>query len=131
MTRRNVPYQQAETGTQPPATDRAASSGPGFRLAIPIFVVTLVVVAVLGVVNQGLYAEQLALMAQKEQLLASVAEARPHAAAVNGPQVVSAWASVNGMVPIPEAREALLIAPAPAPVYSDPLPSLELRTLWR
>jgi len=104
---------------------------PGFRLAIPLFVTLLLAVALLGVVNQRLYAEQLALMDHKERLLADVAQARPLAAVVNGPQAVAAWAAANGMVPIPEARAALLIAPTPAPVFDTPLPSLELRTIWR
>jgi len=115
------------------AIDRrhAVPVSPGFRLAIPLFIVCLLAVALLGVVNQRLYAEQLGLMDEKEQLLAAVAGARPLAAVVNGPQAVAAWAAANGMVPIPEAREAQLIAAAPAPVFSDPLPSLELRTIWR
>lgn len=115
------------------AADRRhpAPVSPGFRLAIPLFLASLVAVALLGVVNQRLYAQQLGLLDEKEQLLAAVAAARPLAAVVNGPQSVAAWAAANGMVPIPEAREAQLIAPAPAPVFTDPFPSLELRTIWR
>lgn len=118
-------------------TDFAQSDGgtpayrPGFRLAIPLFLALLLSVALLGVVNQRLYKDQLDLMSRKQQLLANVAVARPHAAVVNGPLAVAAWAAANGMVPIPEARRARLIAPSPAPVFTDPLPSLELRTIWR
>jgi hypothetical protein len=114
-----------------PTTDAAPSYRPGFRLAIPLFLVLLIVLALLGVVNQRQFGAQLDLMNHKEQLLAQVAVARPQAAVVNGPQAVAAWAAANGMVPIPEAREAQLIAPTPAPLFDDPLPSLELRTSWR
>lgn len=103
----------------------------GFRFAIPLFVALLLVLALMGVVNQQLYAQQLALMTHKEQLLADVAVMRPQAAVVNGPQAVASWAATNGMVPIPEARAALLIAPSPAPAFDVSNPSLELRTVWR
>lgn len=114
-----------------PMADAARSYRPGFRLAIPLFLGLLIVLALLGVVNQRQYGEQLDLMRRKEQLLADVAVARPQAAVVNGPLAIAAWAAANGMVPIPEAREAQLIAPTPAPIFDDPLPSLELRTSWR
>lgn len=113
------------------SADIATTTRPGFRLAIPLFLVLLLAMAAFGVVNQGLYRQQLALMSNKEQLLGDVAVARPQAAVVNGPQAVAAWATANGMVPIPEARAARLIAPSPAPTFDDPLPSLELRTIWR
>ena len=130
---RDLPFGAEPGGSDPGAAvdHRPPRPRPGFRLAIPLFVVALLAVALLGVVNQRSYAEQLALMEQKEDLLAAVASSRPAAAEVNGPLAVAAWASANGMVPIPEAREAVLIAPAPAPATSDPLPSLELRTVWR
>jgi len=114
-----------------PTTDTAPSYRAGFRLAIPLFITLLLALALLGVVNQRLYGEQLNLISRKQRLLSEVAIARPQAAVVSGPQAVAAWAVANGMVPIPEAREAQLIAPSPAPHFDDPLPSLELRTVWR
>ncbi|HLU83391.1 MAG TPA: hypothetical protein VKZ43_08315 [Trueperaceae bacterium] len=111
--------------------DTATAGRSRFRLAIPLFIVLLVALALLGVTNQRLYGEQLALMSHKEQLLSQVAIARPQAAVVNGPQAVATWATANGMVPIPEARAARLIAASPAPTFDDPLPTLELRTIWR
>lgn len=102
-----------------------------FRLALPLFLTLLLVVALVGVVNQRLYATQLTLMGEKQGLIEAVAAARPRAALVNGPQVVADWASANGMVPIPEASAAFPIAAAPAPVFDDPVPYLELRTVWR
>lgn len=113
------------------SSPRAMALNPGFRLAIPLFLVLMLALAALGVVNQRLYATQLSLMDTKEELTAAVATARPHAAVVNGPLSVSAWAAANGMVPLPEARTANLIAPTPAPVYDEPPSSLELRTIWR
>ena len=112
-------------------TEPAPSYRSGFRFAIPLFLALNIVLALLGVLNQRQYGEQRDLMSRKEQLLADVAVARPRAAVVNGPRAIAAWATANGMVPIPEAREAQLIAPAPAPTFDDPLPSLELRTSWR
>lgn len=119
--------------SDPVTADVAADSAtrPGFRLAIPLFLALLLALAALGVINQRLYREQLTLMSSKQELLSAVAIARPQAAVVNGPQAVASWATANGMVPIPEARAARLIAATPAPTSADPLPSLELRTIWR
>lgn len=102
-----------------------------FRLALPLYLFLLVVLALMGIVNQRLLAEQVDLMDQKDELLAEVASARIRAAEVDGPEAVAAWAAMAGMVAVPEAGAARLIAAAPAPEASHTEPVLELTTVWR
>ncbi len=101
------------------------------RLAVPAYVLLLLVLAVLGSVNQSHYRTQLRLMAEKEQLLSEVAATRRLAALVSGPTAVANWAAANGMVPVPEAHDSTLVAPDPASLDVLPTPSLEIRTVWR
>lgn len=101
------------------------------RLAVPTYVTLLLVVAALGVINQHDYDRQRSLMAQKATLLEEVALARRHAAGVDGPVAVAAWARANGMVPVPEGGASILVAPAPAPTPQLPTPGMEIRTVWR
>ncbi len=109
-----------------PRTARGA-----FRLALPLYLALLLVLAAIGAANQGLLERQVALTRQKEDLLASVARAEVRAAAVEGPLAVARWATAAGMVPLPEGRVTAVVAPEPAPADVVPSGSLELRTVWR
>lgn len=102
-----------------------------FRAALPLYLCLLLVLALMGITNQRLLAEQVELMDQKDELLAEVARARVQAAEVNGPDAVAAWAVQAGMVAVPEAGAARLIAAAPAPEASHIEPVMELTTVWR
>ncbi len=109
-----------------------SSTLPGvLRLAVPAYLVLLLLLAALGSTNQRLYRSQLQLMDLKESLTSEVAATRRRAAAVQGPTAVANWAAVSGMVPVPEALDSVLVAPDD--IYLEPLPtpSLEIRTLWR
>ena len=108
------------------------STLPGMlRLAVPAYLILLLVLALLGATNQRLYRSQLQLMDQKESLLSEVADTRRRAALVNGPTAVANWAAVSGMVPVPEALESVLVAPDNVVLEPLPTPSLEIRTVWR
>jgi len=109
-----------------------SSTLPGvLRLAVPAYLVLLLVLALLGATNQRLYRSQLQLMADKESLTTEVADSRRRAAAVNGPTAVANWAAVSGMVPVPEALDSVLVAPDDVHLEPLPTPSLEIRTVWR
>lgn len=101
------------------------------RPALPLYVVLLLALTAAGVVNQRLYAHQLALLDRKQELQTEVADLRERAAAVNGPLAVTTWAEAHGMVPAPEADTLVLVAPAPAPTPRLPETGLEIRTIWR
>ena len=117
------------------AADTASAKEPGaggpFRLALPLYLGLLLVTAALGVANQELRARQVALVSDKTVLQASVARAEVRAATVEGPTAIARWAEGAGMVPLPEGRVAAVVAPEPAPVFTLPDPTLELRTEWR
>lgn len=102
-----------------------------FRLALPLYLCMMLALALIGVANQRLLREQVGLMDAKDALLVDVAAARPLAAKVNGPEAVGAWAVANGMVSVPEAGAASLVAAAPAPIFTEPAPTMELTTRWR
>lgn len=104
---------------------------PALGLALPVYLLLLLLLATLGATNQRHYVKQLQLLDAKEQLLTQLADTRRRAAQVNGPTAVATWATRNGMVPSPEVRDAVLVAPAAAPHPELPLPSLEIRTVWR
>lgn len=102
-----------------------------FRLALPLYLCLLVALALIGITNQRLLSTQVGLMDAKELLLVDIAEARLYAAAVDGPEAVAAWANAEGMVSVPEAGSARLVAASPAPTNTIPEPTMELRTVWR
>lgn len=114
---------------RPEPEERVA--GGAFRLALPLYLVLLLVLAAIGGANQGLLDRQVQLTRQKENLLAAVARAEVRAAAVEGPLAVARWAGQAGMVPLPEGRVTEVIAPEPAPATHVPAGSMELRTVWR
>lgn len=111
--------------------DARPSMTQRFRLALPLYLCLLVALALLGVANQRHLAHQVDLMDEKDRLLADVAVARVDAAAVDGPEAVAAWAREAGMVGVPEAGTARLIAAARAPATTHAEPVMELRTVWR
>ena len=102
-----------------------------FRLALPLYLCLLLLLATIGIANQALLRTQLALIDAKEQLQAQLASARLQAATIAGPEAVALWAESNGMVTVPEAGTARLVAPAPAPMFTLLEPTLELNTVWR
>lgn len=106
------------------------SSGPA-RLAVPTYVLLLLVVAAMGMANQRDFALQRSLLNRKADLLEDVALARSAAAVVDGALAVATWARTQGMVPVPEGGPSMLVAPVPAPTDALPVPSLEIRTVWR
>lgn len=110
---------------EPPAVSQR------FRLALPLYLCMMLALAIIGVANQRLLNQQVGLIDAKEGLLADVAAARPAAAAIDGPEAVANWAEANGMVILPEAGGASLVAPAPAPATTVIEPTMELRTVWR
>jgi hypothetical protein len=118
-----------ERPAAPAAEGRVA--GGAFRLALPLYLVLLLMLAALGANNQELVERRAALVARKEALLQSVARAEVRAAAVEGPLAVARWSATAGMVPLPEGRVAAVVAPEPAPEDAPPAGSLELRTVWR
>ena len=108
------------------------STLPGvLRLAVPAYLLLLLLLAALGATNQRLYRTQLQLMEAKEELTSEVADTRRRAAAVNGPTAVANWAAISGMVPVPEALDSVLVAPDDVFLEPLPTPSLEIRTVWR
>ncbi len=108
------------------------STLPGvLRLAVPAYLLLLLLLATLGATNQRLYRSQLQLMAAKESLTTEVADARRRASQVNGATAVANWAAISGMVPVPEALDSVLVAPDHVYLEQLPSPSLEIRTLWR
>lgn len=110
----------------------AAPRGLGrFGMLIPLYLLLLLVLSLAGTNNRQLLAERVALIAAKESLQVEVALLRREAASVSGPASAAEWAREQGMVPVPEASGATLIAPSAAPVFDHPIPSLELRTVWR
>lgn len=123
--------------TRRPAEGQATAAraehlqGGPFRLALPLYLVLLLAAAYVGVSNQALRARQVGLIADKTNLLASVARAEVRAAAVEGPLAVAEWAETAGMVPLPQGHVVAVAAPEPAPVFEVPEPALELRTVWR
>ncbi len=121
----------SEPGRRAHETVTAPGGLGRFGMLIPLYVVLLVVLSLAGTNNRQLLAERVALIQAKEELQAEVALLRRDAAAVSGPASAADWARQQGMVPVPEARGASLVAPSPAPVFSYPPPSLELRTVWR
>jgi len=103
-----------------------------FRLALPAYLVLLLLLALMGAGNQALLHRQSDLMDLKTELTAGVARARHDASAVQGPAAVAAWARAAGLVPVPEGGAAVLVARDPvAPLPPLPTPSLEVRTAWR
>ncbi len=102
-----------------------------FRLALPAYLVLLIVLTIMGATNQGLLNHQVDLMDQKTQLSASVARARLAANAIVGPQAVATWAYAAGLVPVPEGGLAVLAAADNPPPPTLPAPSLEVSTIWR
>ena len=102
-----------------------------FRLALPLYLCLLLLLALVGIVNQGLFRTQVALLDSKQALQAEFAAAQLRAAGVAGPEAVAVWAESNGMVTVPEAGTARLVAPAPAPSFTLLEPTLELNTVWR
>ncbi|MBX3139666.1 MAG: hypothetical protein KF875_02840 [Trueperaceae bacterium] len=102
-----------------------------FRIALPAYLVLLLVLAVMGASNQGLLRHQLDLMDRKEELSASVARARLVAGTVTAPQAVAAWARAAGFVPVPEGGIAVAAAAGSVDVPPVEGPSLEVRTVWR
>ena len=100
------------------------------RRAVPVYLGLLLLLAATGLVNQGLYRHQTALIHQRQQLLDSVANLRLKAASVNGPLAVTQWADAHGMVPAPEASNVGAVAPGPAPRLTPPDTGLEIRTVW-
>jgi len=102
-----------------------------FGVLIPLYLLLLVVLSLVGTNNRQLLAEQVDLLDTKQLLLANVAVERRDAAVINGPAAAAEWAVSNGMVPVPEARAATLVAPSEAPTLDYPTTSLELRTVWR
>lgn len=101
------------------------------RLAVPAYVLLLLLLAALGAANQGMLRSQVQLMDEKEALVTAIADTRRQAALVNGPTAIANWAALQGMVPIPEAADAVLVAPEEVTLPPLPTPSLEIRTVWR
>ncbi len=104
---------------------------PVLRLAVPAYLALLLLLAALGANNQGIYRTQLRLMDEKQEMTSALAETRRRAALVAGPTAVATWAAERGMVPVPEARDTVLVAPEPVSLEALPTPSLEIRTVWR
>ncbi|HRP47623.1 MAG TPA: hypothetical protein PLT07_08750 [Trueperaceae bacterium] len=102
-----------------------------FRLALPAYLVLLMVLAVMGAANQGLINHQVDLIDQKTELSAAVARARLTANAIVGPQAVATWAHAAGLVPVPEGGLAVLAAADSPTLPPLPAPSLEVSTIWR
>src|SRR5690606_41988774 len=121
---------RAAEGHATPARSAHLPRGP-FRFAPPLSLALLLAPAYVGVSNQALRARELGLIADKTNLLASVARAEVRAAAVEGPLAVAEWAETAGMVPLPQGHGVAVAAPEPAPVFEVPEPALELRTVWR
>lgn len=130
MTYRHGSDQVTDDAADPAGVKEPGTGGP-FRLALPLYLGLLLVTAALGIANQDLRARQVALVSDKTVLQASVARAEVRAATVEGPSAIARWAEVAGMVPLPEGRVAAVVAPEPAPVFTLPDPTLELRTEWR
>ncbi len=125
----DLAFRPAEARGGEAPTER--SMGGLFRLALPLYLVLLLAAAYVGVANQALRARQVGLIADKTNLLASVARAELRAAAVEGPLAVAEWAESAGMVPLPQGHVVAVAAPEPAPTFAVPEPELELRTVWR
>ncbi len=102
-----------------------------FRLALPAYLVLLLLLALLGASNQALLHRQADLMDLKTDLTSRVAQARQAANVVQGPAAVAAWARSAGFVPVPEGGAAVLAARDTATLPPLPAPSLEVRTAWR
>lgn len=105
---------------------------PGaFRLALPAYLALLLLLALLGGNNQRLLHEQDRLIDRKAQLATTVASLRLEASDVAGAGSVAAWARAAGLVPVPEGATAVLAARDRATLPQLPVPSLEVRTVWR
>ncbi len=98
---------------------------------MPLYVSLVLALAAAGAVNQGLYRQRVALLDQKESLMAQLSTLRVQAAQVRGPLAVARFADEHGMVPAPEAKTVIPVAPSPAPHYVPPSEGLEIRTIWR
>lgn len=101
------------------------------RYALPIYLASLLLLAFLGVVNQGLYREQARLIERREALDAELGAARRAAATVVGPLAVADWAKAKQLVRVPEGGEAVLVAAETVDLPQLPTASLEIRTSWR
>jgi len=100
------------------------------RRAVPLYFGLLLLLAAVGLVNQGLYHRQMTLLDQRQSLLDQVANLRVKAASVDGPLAVTQWASANGMVPAPEAQNVSAVASGAAALPKLPDTGLEIVTLW-
>ncbi len=102
------------------------------RLAT-LFVLLLLLLAGVGSYGQQRYLHQARLLGAKDAAVIELAAARSAAAAIQGPLAVTHWARQRGMVPAPDARDVIAVAPSPLPPPARAVhpPSLEIRTIWR
>lgn len=98
---------------------------------VAAYVVLLLVLAAAGILNQATHAQRSDLMDNKVELSARVSALRVDAAKVRGPLAVAHYAETHGMIPVPDAKTVIPVAPAPVPSYVPPREGLEIRTLWR
>lgn len=102
-----------------------------WQRSVLAYVVLILVLAAAGILNQAEHAQRSELMDRKTDLSARVSALRVEAAKVRGPLAVARYAETLGMIPVPDAKTVIPVAPAPAPTYVPPLEGLEIRTLWR
>lgn len=101
------------------------------RYAVPAYLLLLLLLAFLGVANQGLYREQARLIERREALDSELGAARRTASAVIGPIAIADWAKAQELVPVPEGGTAVMVAADTIDLPQLPTPSLEIRTAWR
>jgi hypothetical protein len=97
------------------------------------YLIAVVALAAIGSHGQTRYRHHARLLERKDVALIALAQRRAEAAAVNGPLAISSWARAAGMVPAPEVRDVIRVAPSPVPPPHARLlpPTLEVRTVWR
>lgn len=107
-------------------------SGPRFRFAPAAFIISLLLLAFIGTLNQNAYRRQTRLLDYKSELQSLNSTLRLEAAHINGPVVIGNWAREQGMIPAPQGTAVREIAPQPVPPRAAPLTTgLEVQTIWR
>lgn len=105
---------------------------PRFRAAPFLLVLSLIVLALTGTVNQRLYRQHWGLLDRKAELQDLNSTLRAEAATVSGPIIIGNWARAQGMVPAPQVDRFRQLAPEPVPpVRETAVGGLEVHTVWR
>lgn len=101
------------------------------KRAVAVYLLTMVVLAAMGALNQDRLDRYTDLLALKNTLIVESGQLRSQAEAIRGPAAVASWATAAGMIAVP-ANDGIEYLEAVTGPTAAPAPTgLEVHTRWR